>query len=108
MNTSSTVRACVTFFRVLRAAAGTEAPVSKSAALLAGGGRDHGEDPRNPFLLFTALLDLGPGCEGYARTLHGGVFPVILDEVMGTAANFQSREFFPPCPASPPPLGETL
>lgn len=33
---------------------------------------------------------MGVDCQGYAGTLHGGLFAVIMDEVMGTAANFQS------------------
>lgn len=61
---------------------------------MAGGGKGEGEDPRNPFLLFNALLDLGEDLCGFAGTLHGGVFAVLLDEVMGTAANFQAREFW--------------
>lgn len=67
-------------------------PISKSAELLGGGGKDNGEDPRNPFLLFSALVDLGVDTQGYQGTLHGGLFGVLMDEVMATAANFQSGE----------------
>ena len=66
--------------------------VSKSAALLAGGGPDNGEIAKNPFLLFSALVDLGVDCQSYAGTMHGGLYTVLLDEVMGTAANFQAGE----------------
>lgn len=51
---------------------------------------DVGEDKKNPFLQVCALLDLGSGMNGYAKTAHGGVFGVVLDEVMGTAANMQA------------------
>ncbi len=67
--------------------------LSKSKALLQGGGPANGEDPMDPFLLFSALLDLGEDLCGFASTLHGGLFAVLMDEVMGTAANFQAREF---------------
>ncbi|KAK8118522.1 uncharacterized protein PG998_003148 [Apiospora kogelbergensis] len=66
--------------------------VSKSAALLAGGGPDNGEIAKNPFLLFSALVDLGVDCQSYAGTMHGGLYTVLLDEVMGTAANFQAGD----------------
>jgi acyl-coenzyme A thioesterase PaaI-like protein len=36
-----------------------------------------------------ALVDFGSGMNGYANTAHGGVYGVMLDEVMGTAANMQ-------------------
>lgn len=101
VNTATTVKACVTFFRLLNSpktalvpsnasASAVSRPLSASAALLSGGGKENGEDPRNPFLLFNALLEMGVDCQGYAGTLHGGLFAVIMDEVMGTAANFQS------------------
>lgn len=54
---------------------------------------DVGEDPKNPFLQVCALLDFGSGINGYAKTAHGGIFGVVLDEVMGTAANMQAGEF---------------
>ncbi|KAI1769488.1 Thioesterase/thiol ester dehydrase-isomerase [Hypoxylon sp. FL1150] len=67
-------------------------PLSKSEPLLSGGGKDNGEDPRNPFLLFNALADLGEDCTSYVSTMHGGLYGVLMDEVMGTAANFQSEK----------------
>lgn len=86
-------------------------PISASTALLSGGGKACGEDPRNPFLLFNALVDLGPDCTSYVGTMHGGLFGVLMDEVMGTAANLQSCMFPPPPPFfsylylhNPPPL----
>ncbi|CAJ2513605.1 Uu.00g017240.m01.CDS01 [Anthostomella pinea] len=143
MNSASTVKACVTFFRMVRTAGGKgkgigqgkgkdqalapavakgvgkpgvsagigavggvrdrkekggedrhekgeKKPLSASTELLSGGGKDCGEDPKNPFLLINALLDLGIDCNGYVGTMHGGLFGVLMDEVMGTAANFQS------------------
>ncbi|KAI2624229.1 HotDog domain-containing protein [Hypoxylon sp. NC1633] len=62
-----------------------------SPALVSGGGKDNGEDPRNPFVLFNALVDLGVDCQSFAGTMHGGLYGVLLDEVMGTAANAQSK-----------------
>ncbi|KAI5868507.1 HotDog domain-containing protein [Durotheca rogersii] len=98
VNSATTVRACVTFFRALDDRPGQAAPeaaparpLSASAPLLAGGGPTDGEDPRNPFLLLSALVDLGPDCSGFAGTLHGGLCGVLMDEVMGTAANFQAE-----------------
>ncbi|KAI8629528.1 HotDog domain-containing protein [Xylariaceae sp. FL1651] len=107
MNSPTTIRASVTFFRpVLSSHSGSnsspdddekkkkkkqeEKAVSASAALLAGGGAQNGEDPRNPFLLLSALADLGADCMSFAGTMHGGLFPLLMDEVMGTAANFQA------------------
>ncbi|KAK5660242.1 hypothetical protein OQA88_12780 [Cercophora sp. LCS_1] len=92
MNSPTTVRACVTFFRTLqdRRSDVKGDDLSKSKLLTSGGGKGEGEDPRNPFLLFSALLDLGEDLCGFASTLHGGVYAVLLDEVMGTAANFQA------------------
>lgn len=60
-NTATTVKACVTFFRLLNSpktalvpsnasASAVSRPLSASAALLSGGGKENGEDPRNPFL----------------------------------------------------------
>ena len=66
------------------------ASLSRSGVLLSGGGKANGEDLRNPFLLLSALLDLGEDLCGYTNTLHGGLFTVLMDEVMGTAANFQA------------------
>ncbi|KAK0672313.1 HotDog domain-containing protein [Cercophora samala] len=106
MNSGTTVRACVTFFRMLQPpasmvkkgqAAGAKGElipmeqITKSKAVLQGGGKEDGEDMKNPFLLFTALLDLGEDLCSYAGTMHGGLFAVLMDEVMGTAANFQSE-----------------
>lgn len=53
-----------------------------------------GEGKENPFLEYGALVDLGEGVNGYAGTAHGGFFGVVLDEVMGTAANAQAGMFF--------------
>ncbi|XXG98535.1 hypothetical protein Hte_004859 [Hypoxylon texense] len=115
MNSPTTVRASVSFMRVVKpagAAAATKKesgekenkkdggeekkvqkkkPLSKSEPLLSGGGPDNGEDPRNPFLLFNALADLGEDCTSYVGTMHGGLYGVLMDEVMGTAANFQTE-----------------
>ncbi|KAK4662791.1 hypothetical protein QC763_603210 [Podospora pseudopauciseta] len=106
MNSGSTVRACVTFFRMLQPsasmvkkaqAAGAKGElipmeeITKSKAMLQGGGAQDGENMKNPFLLFSALVDLGEDLCGYAGTMHGGLFAVLMDEVMGTAANFQSE-----------------
>ncbi|KAI1409653.1 Thioesterase/thiol ester dehydrase-isomerase [Hypoxylon sp. FL1857] len=66
-------------------------PLSASEALLSGGGKENGEDPRNPFILFNALADLGPDLQSFAGTMHGGLYNVLMDEVMGTAANFQAK-----------------
>ncbi|KAK0751123.1 HotDog domain-containing protein [Schizothecium vesticola] len=97
MNSGRTVRACVTFFRTVTGLGivGGEAspmPVSRSMRLLGGGGRENGEDDkRSPFLVVSALLDLGMDLCGYRDTLHGGLFAVLMDEVMGTAANHQAE-----------------
>jgi hypothetical protein len=77
LNTPSTVKACVTFFQYIK----PTAPSSET-----------GEDQHNPFLQLCSLLDLGSGINGYAKTAHGGIFGVVLDEVMGTAANMQAGE----------------
>ncbi|KAK3990067.1 HotDog domain-containing protein [Cladorrhinum sp. PSN332] len=93
MNSGTTVRACVTFFRMLRSPKSATQPqeITKAKGLLQGGGAQDGEDAKNPFLLFNALLDLGEDLCGYSGTMHGGLFAVLMDEVMGTAANFQSQ-----------------
>ncbi|KAK6818939.1 alcohol dehydrogenase [Apiospora arundinis] len=94
MNTPTTIKASISFLRPVKAhrtiqtTSGGE--LSKSTALLSGGGPDHSENPRNPFLLFNALADLGVDCQSYAGTMHGGLYTVLMDEVMGTAANFQA------------------
>jgi len=51
-----------------------------------------GESKENPFLELGTLLDLESGVNGYAKTAHGGFFGVVLDEVMGTAANMQAAQ----------------
>ncbi|KAL2167399.1 hypothetical protein VTG60DRAFT_1349 [Thermothelomyces hinnuleus] len=66
-------------------------PLSRSTALLRGGGAQDGEDPERPFLLFNALLDLGEDLCGYKGMMHGGALAVILDETMCAAADNQSR-----------------
>ncbi|KAI0387707.1 HotDog domain-containing protein [Hypomontagnella monticulosa] len=105
MNSADTVRACVTFIRMvrpMRAKPSTnnnskpgqgdkeKKALSGSEALLSGGGKENGEDMRNPFLLFNALADLGTDLQSFVGTMHGGLFGVLMDEVMGTAANMQA------------------
>ncbi|KAK8051075.1 hypothetical protein PG993_002460 [Apiospora rasikravindrae] len=96
MNSPTTVKASVSFFRPVRAQPKLQAPsgsaVSKSKELLSGGGPENNENPKNPFLLFSALVDLGVDCQSYAGTMHGGLYGVLMDETMGTAANFQSGQ----------------
>ncbi|TVY52600.1 Verlamelin biosynthesis protein B, partial [Lachnellula cervina] len=88
LNTSRTVKACVTFLRHVKpAGAGTG---SKKAAIEREM-QARGEGKENPFLEYGALVDLGEGVNGYAGTAHGGFFGVVLDEVMGTAANAQAK-----------------
>jgi acyl-coenzyme A thioesterase PaaI-like protein len=95
LSSEATVRACVTFSLRVPASAEGKRAVSKSAALLRGGGPEDGEDPeRRPFLLFSALLDMGEGLCGFKGTLHGGALAVLLDETMCSAADNQSRECF--------------
>lgn len=38
------------------------------------------------------LLDLGSGVNGFAKTALGGFYGVVLDEVMGSAAQMQAGE----------------
>jgi hypothetical protein len=76
LNTASTVRACITVFRVPRPTAKRELRP--------------GENRKNPFVEITALLDLGNGLNGFAGTAHGGFLATVFDEVMGTAAWQQS------------------
>ncbi|KAI1806172.1 HotDog domain-containing protein [Daldinia bambusicola] len=64
--------------------------LSASEALLSGGGRENGEDPRNPFLLFNALVDLGEDVQSFPGVMHGGMHGLLMDEVMGSAANAQT------------------
>ncbi|KAK4214864.1 Thioesterase/thiol ester dehydrase-isomerase [Rhypophila decipiens] len=95
MNSGTTVRATTTFLRMVQPPLGKKTgeseTISRSTELLKGGGPADGEDPRNPFLLFNALLDLGEDLCGFAGTMQGGLFAVLMDEVMGTAANFQAK-----------------
>ncbi|CZR52686.1 uncharacterized protein PAC_02563 [Phialocephala subalpina] len=79
-NTPSTVNACVTFFNYKPQPGGEK------------GMEERGEDKKNPFLEICALLDVGSGVNGYAKTAHGGFYGVVLDEVMGTAANLQAAQ----------------
>ncbi|KAK4150921.1 HotDog domain-containing protein [Chaetomidium leptoderma] len=120
LNSATAVRACVTFFLKLPPSLSSssssssssqkgggggggvvqgeeeeeEEGISKSKALLRGGGPEDGEDPERPFLLFNALLDLGEDLWGFRGTLHGGALVVLLDETMCAAADNQSRDFF--------------
>ncbi|KAK8079573.1 hypothetical protein PG997_007391 [Apiospora hydei] len=76
MNKPTAIKACLSFFRPVRAhpklqtTSGSE--VSKSKELLSGGGPENNENPKNPFLLFSALVDIGVDCQSYAGTMHGG------------------------------------
>jgi hypothetical protein len=82
LNSSSTVRACTSFFRYVKT------PTTDAL--------DNGEDKKNPFLEFVALVDLGSGMDGWKNLVHGGVQGVMLDEVMSNAA-FQQARTFTPC-----------
>lgn len=98
LSSEATVRACVTFSLKVPPFVEGEgnsrgATISKSKALLRGGGERDGEDPERPFLLFSALLDIGEGMCGFKGTLHGGALAVVLDETMCSAADNQSRGF---------------
>lgn len=75
LNTSSTVKACVTFLRYIK-------PTAES--------KGNGETKEKPFLEMVALLDLHQGVNGFAGTAHGGFYGVVLDEVCGTTANMQA------------------
>ncbi|TVY12580.1 hypothetical protein LARI1_G009583, partial [Lachnellula arida] len=107
LNTSRTVKACVTFLRYVKPAL-----TSASSGNGIGSGKEdkeakemerdkeaaieremeaRGEGKENPFLEYGALVDLGDGVNGYAGTAHGGFFGVVLDEVMSTAANAQAK-----------------
>lgn len=114
LSSETTVRACVTYFLTVPsqqqqqqeekktllsasgghhgAGEGGQQPLSKSKALLQGGGPENGEGPEKPFLLFNALLDLGEDLCGFRGTLHGGALVVLLDETMCAAADNQSSE----------------
>ncbi|KAL2072958.1 hypothetical protein VTL71DRAFT_10282 [Oculimacula yallundae] len=71
LNSSTTVRACVTYFKLPKR--------SKGELKL-------GESKKSPFVEISTLLDLGAGVNSFARTCHGGFIATIFDEVMGTAA----------------------
>jgi hypothetical protein len=85
LNTSNTVKACITFLRYIK--------LTTPAA-------ETGENPKNPFLEFVTLLDLGSAVNGFAKTAHWGFYGVVLDEVMGSAAQMQACEFPFPIPIS--------
>ncbi|KAL6719814.1 hypothetical protein ACLMJK_001735 [Lecanora helva] len=72
LNTPSTVRACVTFFRM---------PTKAERE-----GNTVGETRERPFVEIGCLLDVGDGLAGRAHVMHGGVFSVVLDEVLSTVA----------------------
>ena len=74
LNGKSTVRACITYFRVPKRTDGLRP----------------GENKKNPFVELNTLLDLGGGVNSYAKTCHGGFLATVFDEVMGTAAWQQS------------------
>jgi hypothetical protein len=78
LNTSKTVKACVTFLRLIK-------PTAES--------KNNGETKEKPFLEIVALLDLQPGVNGFAGTAHGGLYGVVLDECMGTVTNMQAGKF---------------
>jgi hypothetical protein len=79
LNTSNTVKACITYLKYVKA--------SKEEMEV------RGEEKANPFLEVGALVDLQSGVNGYAKTAHGGFYGVVLDEVMGTAANMQASMY---------------
>jgi hypothetical protein len=78
LNTSNTVKACVVMLKYIK-------PTEES--------KKNGDSKERPFIEVMALIDLQSGVNGYAKTAHGGIFGVVLDEVMGTAANMQSGAF---------------
>ncbi|KAF4617972.1 hypothetical protein G7Y89_g15012 [Cudoniella acicularis] len=59
LNTSNTVKACITFLRYIK-------PASKEEMFAKG------ETKENPFLEFVALMGLQSGVNGFAKTVHGG------------------------------------
>jgi len=77
LNTPDTVKACVTFFRM------------PSKADRAG---NVGETKEKPFVEVNCLLDVGDGLAGRPHVMHGGVFSVVLDEVLSTVAYQHSGE----------------
>ncbi|TVY59416.1 Verlamelin biosynthesis protein B [Lachnellula cervina] len=76
LNSGSTVRACITYFRLPKRTEGLRP----------------GEEKKNPFIEINTLLDLGNGVNGFAKTCHGGFMATVFDEVMGTAAWQQSGD----------------
>ncbi|KAK0636950.1 hypothetical protein B0T17DRAFT_567293 [Bombardia bombarda] len=104
ISSAMTIRASIRFSRRLKPIVESSAnkgkmhrndkpPLTASKPLLSGGGPANGEHPEKPFYLFNALLDLGENLSSYAGTLHGGVCALLLDEVMGTAANAQTEGY---------------
>ncbi|TVY26817.1 hypothetical protein LHYA1_G004809 [Lachnellula hyalina] len=111
LNTPRTVTACLTFLRYVKDEADNtdntkpnntdntndnsnsncNAQFRMSEKEIEAAMKARGEDKENPFLEFGALVDLRDGVNGYAKTAHGGFFGVVLDEVMGTAANAQAK-----------------
>ncbi|KAK7957098.1 uncharacterized protein PG986_006320 [Apiospora aurea] len=76
VNKPTAIKACLSFSRPVRAhpklQTTSDSAVSKSKELLSGGGPENNENPKNPFLLFSALVDIGVDCQSYAGTMHGG------------------------------------
>ncbi|AEO66851.1 uncharacterized protein THITE_2115324 [Thermothielavioides terrestris NRRL 8126] len=95
LNSPTTVRACVVFWMRMPTTPPAQGapPISKSRALLQGGGPQNGEDPEKPFLLFNALVDLGEDLCGYRGVLHGGLTAVLLDETMCSVSDSLGCEF---------------
>ena len=88
LNTPSTVKACVVFL---------QHPTREQRA-------EHvGETRERPFLEIGCLLDVGDGVAGRAHTMHGGVYAVVLDEVLSTVAYQQggTSSIHPPLPILP-------
>ena len=71
LNSGSTIRACATWLRLV-----------KKPEI----------DKKKPILEIFALVDLGEGMNGYAKTLQGGLAGVLLDEVMSVSANQAAGE----------------
>lgn len=79
LNKEKIIKSCISFYRYPPNAASQ--------------GEDIGEDPENPFLEIVMLMELGPGVNGFAKTVHGGFFGVLMDETMGNVANMQASMF---------------
>ncbi|KAI1485768.1 HotDog domain-containing protein [Biscogniauxia mediterranea] len=97
LNSGSTVRACVTWLRPAASTSPTSptspaSPASAPASERFLRGEDDGKDEDELLLfpVFSALLDLGADLNSYVGTMHGGLYGVLMDEVMGTAAKLQS------------------